>query len=101
MFVLPKTVVVGPDCGTLTTIGLLELQVNGMPVKVIPSVSVTVAFKVVELFALTRNELSPLPKALMEIDCTGQVVNCTGELLTPPELAKNELTPGVFAVAIC
>lgn len=96
---LPNTVLVAP--AAFTTTGLLELQVSGTPVKVIPRLSVTVALSVVEAPVLTRNEVCELSRALIEIDWTGQVVNCNGELFTPPALAKKEVTPGSLAVAIC
>lgn len=71
---LPKTVLVVAPVA-LTTIGSLELQVSGTPVKVMPKLSVTVASRVVELPVPTRNDDCELPKALIEIDWTGQVVN--------------------------
>jgi hypothetical protein len=96
---LPNTVLVAPD--TFTAIGLLELQVSGTPVMFIPSTSVTVAFKMVEVPVLTRNEVAGFCSALIEIVCTGHVVNWSGWLLAPLALAKNELEPGVPAVASC
>ena len=96
---LPKTVLLAPVA--LTEIGLLELQVSGTPVSVMPRMSVTVAFRVVELEVLTTNEVAGLSNAAMLIDWTGQVVNCTGGLLTPFTLARKKLAPGEFAVAFC
>jgi len=96
---LPNTVLVAPD--TFTVIGLLELQVSGTPVMFIPRTSVTVAFRVVEVPVLTRNDVAGFSSALIEIVCTGHVVNSSGWLLTPLALAKNELEPGVLAVASC
>ena len=62
---LPNTVLVAPD--TLTSAGLLELQVSGTPVRGMPRMSVTVALRVVETPALTRNEVDELSRALIEI----------------------------------
>lgn len=86
---------------TPTDAGSLLLQVSGTPVIVIPSVSVTVAFRVVDAPVLTTKELDGFPNALIEMDCTGHVVNATGWLFTPSTLAKIEVVPGTFAVAVC
>jgi hypothetical protein len=48
---------------------------------------------------LTTKEVAGFPNALMEMDWTGQVSNCTGWLWNPPTTAKKEVIPGVFAVA--
>jgi hypothetical protein len=95
---LPYTVLLAPEAPTET--GLLELQVRGTPVRVIPRISVTVAFKVVEVPEFTTKEVAGFPSALREMVCTGQVVNCTGWLLTPLAEAKTEVEPGEFAVAV-
>jgi hypothetical protein len=63
---LANTVLVAPVA--LTAVGLLEFQVSGTPVRVIPRLSVTVALSVVEVFVPTRNDVFEVPKALMEID---------------------------------
>jgi hypothetical protein len=96
---LPKTVLVAPD--VLTATGLFELQVRGTPVIVIPRISVTVAFRIVEVPVLTVNDVAGFPSAPIEMVCTGHVVNWSGWLLTRLALAKNELEPGVLAVATC
>src|SRR6266567_660693 len=71
-----------------------------MPTRVIPRLSVTVAFSVVEVPVLTTKEVAGVPKARMEMDWTGHVSNCSGRLCVPPALVKNRLMPGVLAVAI-
>lgn len=96
---LPNTVLVAPAGFTET--GLLELQVRGTPVIVIPRVSVTVAFRVVEVPVLTVNEVAGFPSAPIETVWTKHVVNGRGWLLTPLALAKKRLVPGVLAVASC
>jgi hypothetical protein len=83
-----------------TEIGLVELQVKGTPTRVIPRMSVTVAFSVVEVPVLTTKDVAGFPRALMEMDSTGQVSNCSGRLWVPLTLVKKRLIPGAFAVAI-
>lgn len=95
---LPKTVLVAPEAET--EIGFVVLQVRGMPVRIIPALSVTVAFSVVEVPVFTTNDLLGFPTAPIEIDCTGQVVNCKGWLLIPLTVAKKEVEPGVLAPTI-
>jgi hypothetical protein len=63
---LPKTVLVVPVA--FTTAGLLEFQVSGTPVNVIPKLSVTVAFNVVEVPVPTRNDVCEPLRGLIEID---------------------------------
>jgi hypothetical protein len=96
----PKDVLVPPV--TPTDTGLLVLQVREMPVSGIPKMSVTVAFSVVAVPALTVNEVvvDGLFTAARVIDCTGQVVNDTGWLLTLPALAAIRVEPGLLACAV-
>jgi hypothetical protein len=98
---LPKDVLVPPVTPKET--GLLVLHVRETPVSGIPRMSVTVAFSVVAVPALTVNEVvvGGLFTAARLIDWTGQVVNDTGWLLTPPALAKMRVEPGLFACAVC
>jgi hypothetical protein len=64
-------------------------------------VSVTTAFSVVDVPEFTSKEVVPgLPKALIVMDCTGQVVKDNGWLFTLPTLAKMEVWPGLLATAI-
>jgi hypothetical protein len=74
---LPKTVPVF-DLVAVTETGFEEVQVSGTPVSVMPMLSITVALSVVDVPVFTTNDLAGFPTALREIDCTGQVVNCTG-----------------------
>src|SRR5215467_1128822 len=62
---LPNTVLLAPD--TFTSAGLVEFQVSGTPVRGMPRISVTVAFRVVEALVLTRSEVDGLSSALIEI----------------------------------
>jgi hypothetical protein len=62
---LPNTVLVVPEA--LTEIGLLELQVRGTPVMVIPRMSVTVAFRVVDVPVFTTNAVAGFPSAPIEM----------------------------------
>ena len=62
---LPYTVLVAPE--GLTEIGLLELQVRGTPVIVIPRMSVTVALRIVDVPVLTTNDVAGFPSAPIEI----------------------------------
>jgi hypothetical protein len=96
----PKEVLVPPV--TPTDMGLLVLQVSEIPVSGIPRLSFTVAFSVVAVPTLTVNEVvvGGLFKATRVIDCTGQVVNDTGWLLTLPALAAISVEPGLFACAV-
>jgi hypothetical protein len=96
---LPNTVLVAPE--GLTEIGLLELQVRGTPVMVIPRMSVTVALRIVDVPVFTTNDVAGFPSAPIEIVWTGHVVNWSGWLLTPLALAKKKLEPGMLAVATC
>lgn len=96
----PKDVLVPPV--TPTDAGLLVLQVSETPVSGIPRLSITVALSVVAVPALTVNEVvvGGLFTAARLIDCTGQVVNDTGWLLTAPALAAIRVEPGLFACAV-
>jgi len=62
---LPNTVLLAPD--TFTSAALSVFQVSGTPVRGMPRMSVTVAFRVVEVVVLTKNEVDGLPSALIEI----------------------------------
>ena len=62
---LPNTVLLAPD--TFTSAVLLEFQVSGTPVRGMPRMSVTAAFRVVVVDVLTRKEVDGLPSALIEI----------------------------------
>ena len=97
---LPNTVLVFIPV-TPTDAGVRDVHVSGMPVMVIPAVSVTVAFSVVVVPVLTRNDLLRFPMAAIEIAWTGQVVNCAGWLLSPLTDAKIGVEPGSFAETIC
>jgi len=70
---LPKMLLVDPAAPTEA--GFVDDQVSGTPVRVMPAVSTTVAFNVVEVPVLTKKELPGFPTAVIEIDCAGQVVN--------------------------
>jgi len=61
------------------------LQVRGTPVIIWLALSVTVAFKVVEVPVFTTKEVfvGGLPAALTTIDCTRQVSIGIGWLLSP------------------
>src|ERR1041385_8879282 len=97
---LPKTVpVFDPEADT--EIGFEEDQVSGTAVSVMPMLSVTLALSVVDVPVFTTNDFPGFPTALKEMDCTGQVVNCTGWLLIPLTLAKNAVEPGSPALTIC
>jgi hypothetical protein len=89
----PKEVLVPPV--TPTDIGLLVLQVRDIPVSGIPTLSVTVAFSVAAEPTVTV--VGALFWTTRLIDCTGQVVNDTGWLLTLPALAKIKVAPGLLA----
>jgi len=92
----PKDVLVPPV--TPTDAGLLVLQVRETPVSGIPRLSVTVAFSVVAVPALTV--VGELFCTARLMDCTGHVVNDAGWLLTPPALAAIRVEPGLFACAV-
>jgi hypothetical protein len=92
----PKDVLVPPV--TPTDTGLLVLQVKGTPVSGIPNVSMTVASIVVAVPVVTV--VGELFRTERLMDCTGQVVNGTGWLLTAPALAKIRLNPGLLACAV-
>jgi hypothetical protein len=51
---------------------------------------------------LKRNDVveDGFPGTLSEMVCTGQVVNGSGCDVAPPTLAKIDVVPGIFAVAI-
>ena len=85
---------------TLTDCGLLDVQVSGTPVSVLPMLSFTVAFTVAGEPSRKDVVVGELPATLREIDCTGQVVNGRGCEVTPPVVAKMEVVPGILAVAI-
>ena len=74
---LPKTVLVF-DPVAVTETGFDEVQVSGTAVSVMPMLSITVALSVVDVPVFTTNDREGFPTALREIDCTGQVVSCTG-----------------------
>jgi hypothetical protein len=67
-----------------------------------PMVSFTIALTDVPVPELKRNDVveDGLPGTLSEMVCTGQVVNCSGCDVAPPTLAKTDVVPGAFAVAI-
>src|SRR5712691_10274240 len=92
--------VVAADAIADAEMGSVEVQVKGTPTRFMPRMSVTVALRVVEVPVLTTKEVVGLFRALMEMDWTGQVSNCTGWLWIPPTLVKKRLSPGVLAVAI-
>ena len=79
----------------LTDCGLLDTQVSGTPVSVLPMLSITVAFSVAG--GPSRKDVveGELPATFREIDCTGQVVNGRGCEVTPPVVAKMEVVPGI------
>jgi hypothetical protein len=85
---LPKTVLL-VALEAETAAGLDDVQVSGTPVRTIPAVSVTEAFRVVEVPVFTTNWVPGLPTAARDMDCTGQVVNWSGWLLMPLTVAKN------------
>jgi len=86
---------------TATDCGEEDVQTSGMPVRVIPSVSFTTASTAaVGPPCKTREEDDP-GASCKEMDCTGQVVNCTGGEVTPATVAKMEVVPGTVATAIC
>ena len=93
--------VVAADPLAEAEMGFVEFQDKGTPTRFMPKISVTVALRVVEVPVLTTKEVAGLFRALMEMDWTGQVSNCTGWLWTPPTLVKKRPNPGVLAVAIC
>jgi hypothetical protein len=62
---LPYTVLVAPE--GFTEMELLELQVRGTPVMVIPKMSVTVALRIVDVPVLTTNNVAGFPSALIEM----------------------------------
>jgi hypothetical protein len=72
-----------------------------MPVMSMPRLSVTVALTVAVDPVDRRNDVCDcgLPNTSREMDCTGQVVNCSGWDVTPPTVAKIVETPGIAAVA--
>src|SRR5215469_2888118 len=75
--VLPKTVLAAP-VATETEAGSVELQVRGIPVRGIPRMSVTFALSVVDELVVTSSGVGGSPRALIEMVCTGQVVNSSG-----------------------
>jgi len=85
---------------TPTDCGLLDVQVSGKPVSVLPMLSFTVAFTVADEPRRKDVVEDELPATFREIDCTGQVVNGRGCEVTPPVVAKMEVVPGIFATAI-
>jgi len=65
-------VLVDPEIPTET--GFEVLHVKGTPVMTLLALSITVAFRVVEVPVLTTKEVwGGFPAALTEIDCTRQV----------------------------
>ena len=97
---LPNSALVAPL--TVTDCGFVDAQVSGTPVSVIPMVSFTIALTDVLVPELKRNDVveDGFPETLSEMVCTGQVVNGSGCDVTPPTLAKKDVIPGMFAVAI-
>jgi hypothetical protein len=87
----------------VTDCWLVEVQVSGIPVSVIPMVSCTVASTDRAVPELRRNDVVEVgfPGTLSEMVCTGQVVNVSGCDVAPPTLAKIDVVPGMPAVAIC
>jgi hypothetical protein len=97
---LPNSPLAAPF--TATDRWFVVVQVSGTPVSVIPRVSFTMALTEMLVPGLKRNDVveDGAPGTLSEMLCTGQVVNCSGCDVTPPALAKMDVTPGVFAAAI-
>src|SRR6266511_2953637 len=62
---------------TETDCWLVDVQVSGMPVSIIPMLSCTVALTDKEVPELRRNDVveDEFPGTLSEMVCTGQVVN--------------------------
>ena len=90
------------DAGvTATDCGEEVVQISGVPVRVIPRVSLTTAFTVAVVPPGTSSEGDDPGASCREIDWTGQVVNCKGCEVTPATVAKMEVRPGALAVAIC
>jgi hypothetical protein len=77
-----------------------DIQVSGMAVRVIPTVSFTTALTAADPPGETSAEDDP-GASCNEMDCTGQVVNCKGGEVTPATVAKMEVVPGTAALAIC
>lgn len=87
---------------TVTDCWFVDVQVSGIPVSVIPMLSCTVALTDMPVLELKRNDVveDGFPGTLSEMVCTGQVVNGSGCDVAPPTLAKIDVVPGIFAVAI-
>lgn len=87
---------------TVTDCWFVDVQVSGIPVSVIPMVSCTVALTDMAVPELRRNDVveDGFPGTLSETVCTRQVVNGRGCDVAPPTLAKMDVAPGIFAVAI-
>ena len=79
---------------------MLDVQVRGTLVRVLPILSVTVALTVAD--EPRRNDVveEGVPATFSEIDCMVQVVNGRGCDVTPPVVAKMEVVPGVAATAV-
>jgi hypothetical protein len=86
---------------TPTVSGEVDVQVSGVAIRVIPTVSFTTALTVAVVPPGITSEGEDPGASCNEMDCTGQVVNCKGGEVTPATLAKMEVIPGLPAVAIC
>ena len=84
---------------TLTAAGSEEHQVSGTPVRVVPSVSVTVAVMLALEPLLMEMAFPEPPETAKVTDLTGQVRKSTGLLVTPAVDAEIWVIPGVLAVA--
>ena len=83
-----------PALLTVTDAASEELQVSGIPVMVVPRLSITVGVMVFELLVEVVTS--------RVIDCTGQVVKLSGMLVTLPMVANRGERPGILAVTcIC
>jgi hypothetical protein len=72
----------------VTDAGFDDDQMRGTPVSGMPRMSLTVAFKIVELPLLTRNEVPKLVSEESAMDWTGQVKTGMAWLLKPLAEAK-------------
>jgi len=86
---------------TPTDCGEEDVQVSARLVSGMSTVSFTMALTVADDPPCKAKKEDDPGASCKEMDCTGQVVNCTGGELTPATLAKTEVVPGLVAVAIC
>src|SRR4029077_4780316 len=77
-----------------------ELQVKGTPVIMLPRISVTVAVTTALPPWVTLIELVLLLVTARTMDSTAQVLKSRGWLLTEPDVANKDVTPGVSAVTL-